>query len=156
MAVFQIGDVILGKYEVTQVLGQGGMGIVFAARHRELDAPVALKFLLPSLRESPQSAERFAAEARTAMRLKSEHVVRVYDVATVDGAPFIVMEYLTGQDLSKVIAARVAAGDLGSHFQRDRRCPGTHPLARRRFFALASRDAGRAWSTRSAVAARPE
>jgi hypothetical protein len=54
------------------------------------------------------------------------------------------------------VDATVATGDVGSHFQRDRRCPGTHPLTRRRFFALASRDAGRAWSTRSAVAARPE
>ena len=106
MAAFQIGDVILGKYEVTRVLGQGGMGIVFAAHHRVLDGPVALKFLLPSLRERPGSGERFAAEARIARRLTSEHVVRVLDVAAVDGAPFIVMEYLTGQDLAKVIAAR--------------------------------------------------
>jgi hypothetical protein len=50
----------------------------------------------------------------------------------------------------------VAAGDIRSHFQRDRRCPGTHPLECWRLFALAIRDAGRAWSTRSAEAARPE
>ena len=123
------------------MLGQGGMGIVLAARHRELDAPVALKFLLPSLRDSPESGERFAAEARTAMRLKNEHVVRVNDVAAVDGAPFIVMEYLTGQDLSKVIAARgraargrggrLAPSDLRGHRRRAQpgdRSPG--PQAR--------------------------
>jgi hypothetical protein len=63
---FEVGDVIAGKYEVTRVLGQGGMGLVVAAFHRDLDALVALKVLLPSLRESPQSKERFTREARTA------------------------------------------------------------------------------------------
>ena len=64
------------------------------------------RFCCRRWRESPESCQRFAAEARTALRLESEHVVRVHDVAAVDGAPFIVMEYRTGDDLSKVIAAR--------------------------------------------------
>jgi serine/threonine protein kinase len=103
---FEVGDVIAGKYEVTRVLGQGGMGLVVAAFHRDLDALVALKFLLPSLRESPQSKERFTREARTVMRLRNEHVARVHDVGDVDGTPFIVMEYLTGEDLAKALARR--------------------------------------------------
>src|SRR5580700_8666212 len=103
---FEVGDVIAGKYEVTRVLGQGGMGVDVAAFHRDLDALVALKVLLPSLRESPQSKERFTREARTVMRLRNEHVARVHDVGDVDGTPFIVMEYLTGEDLAKALARR--------------------------------------------------
>jgi serine/threonine protein kinase len=84
---FEVGDVIAGKYEVTRVLGRGGMGVVVAARHRDLDALVALKFLLPSVRDGTGSSERFAREARTGMRIKNEHVARVYDVGVVDGTP---------------------------------------------------------------------
>jgi serine/threonine protein kinase/TPR repeat protein len=100
---FQIGAVILDKYEITGELGKGGMGVVLAAHHRELDRLVALKFLHPSLRDKPGIAARFAQESRTASRIQSEHVVRIHDVAAVDGVPFIVMERLTGQDLSAKI-----------------------------------------------------
>jgi len=103
---FKIGDVVAGKYEITRVLGRGGMGVVVAARHRELGEDVALKFLRPSSTEKPESYARFAREARTATRIKSEHVARVYDVGTVDGVPFIVMECLTGEDLARVLERR--------------------------------------------------
>ena len=66
---FKIGDVIAGKYEITGVLGQGGMGVVVAAHQRELGRLVALKFLRPSLTEKPESYARFAREARTATRI---------------------------------------------------------------------------------------
>ena len=105
MAAFEVGDVILGKYEVTAVLGKGGMGVVLAARHRELGELVALKFLLPA-RDPAQASARFTREARTGMRIKNEHVPRVYDVSRVDDTPFMVMEHLTGQDLSKMIGER--------------------------------------------------
>jgi serine/threonine protein kinase len=62
---FTVGDVILDKYEVTGTLGKGGMGFVLAAWHRELHARVALKFLLPALRDKPELCSRFAREART-------------------------------------------------------------------------------------------
>jgi len=103
---FQIGDVFAGKYEITRVLGQGGMGVVMAARHRELGELVALKFLRPTATESAESRARFAREARTASRLKNEHVARVYDAGTVDGVPFIVMEHLQGEDLARVLKRR--------------------------------------------------
>jgi serine/threonine-protein kinase len=103
---FKIGDVVAGKYEITRVLGRGGMGVVVAARHRELGEDVALKFLRPSSTDRPESYARFAREARTATRIKSEHVARVYDVGTVDGAAYIVMECLTGEDLARVIKGR--------------------------------------------------
>ena len=106
MEPFKIGDVIAGKYEITRVLGRGGMGVVVAARHRQLGEDVALKFLQPSLVDRPESYARFTREARTATRIKSEHVARVYDVGTADGTPYIVMECLTGEDLARVIKGR--------------------------------------------------
>jgi serine/threonine-protein kinase len=102
----KVGDIILGKYEVTQVLGKGGMGLVVAARHCELDGFVALKFLLPAFLDDAEMSARFAREARTATRIKNEHVARVHDVGTFEGAPFIVMEHLIGTDLSGVLRQR--------------------------------------------------
>jgi TPR repeat protein len=104
MEPVKVGDVIADKYEVTRILGRGGMGLVVAARHRELGELRALKFLLPSLRERPDISARFALEARTGIRIKNEHVARVHDVGTTaDGTPFMVMEHLSGQDLAGLI-----------------------------------------------------
>jgi serine/threonine-protein kinase len=103
---FKVGDIVLDKYEITGVLGKGGMGLVLAARHREHRELVALKVLLPALRDKPELCARFAREARAGIRIKSPHVARVYDVDTVDGVPFMVMEHLTGQDLAAVIHKR--------------------------------------------------
>jgi hypothetical protein len=101
------GDVLAGKYRVTRVLGIGGMGVVVAATHIQLDEPVALKFMLPEALGSADAVARFLREARAAVRLHSEHVARVSDVGTLEtGAPYIVMEYLDGTDLAGVLAAR--------------------------------------------------
>jgi serine/threonine protein kinase len=94
------GDVLAGKYRVERVLGVGGMGVVVAATHLQLEQLVALKFLLPAALAKPSAVGRFEREARAAVRLRSEHVARVSDVGTMeDGAPYIVMEYLEGRDL---------------------------------------------------------
>ena len=99
------GDVLAGKYLVERVLGTGGMGVVVAARHLQLDQNVALKFLLPEAVANPEALGRFVREARNAARLKSEHVARIIDVGTLEtGAPYIVMEYLEGTDLAGVLA----------------------------------------------------
>src|SRR5271168_2113245 len=90
-----IGELIAGKYRVERVLGVGGMGVVVAAMHTELEERVALKFLLPSAAQSPGVVARFAREARAVAKIKSEHVARVRDTGTMDsGIPYIVMEYL--------------------------------------------------------------
>ncbi|MFW5740715.1 MAG: serine/threonine-protein kinase, partial [Myxococcota bacterium] len=100
-----IGDVLDGKLVVERVLGQGGMGVVVAARHQHLDEQVAVKLLLPEIATSEEAAERFLREARAAVRIKSEHVARVMDVGTLDsGMPYMVMEYLEGEDLERVLA----------------------------------------------------
>src|SRR5664279_3722424 len=80
------------------------MGIVVAAHHLQLDERVALKFLLPDALSNPEAVERFAREARAAVKIKSEHVARVSDVGTLEnGSPYMVMEYLEGTDLSDLV-----------------------------------------------------
>jgi eukaryotic-like serine/threonine-protein kinase len=95
------GDVLAGKYRVDRVLGVGGMGVVVAAHHLHLDERVAIKFLLPETLTNGDAVMRFAREARAAVKIKSEHVARVTDVGTLEtGAPYMVMEYLEGEDLA--------------------------------------------------------
>jgi eukaryotic-like serine/threonine-protein kinase len=104
MAVPAVGDVLAGKYRVEKVLGQGGMGVVVQAMHLQLDERVAVKFLLEDYAQHPEAATRFLREARAAVKIKSEHVARVIDVGTLEtGAPYMVMEFLSGQDLSETI-----------------------------------------------------
>jgi eukaryotic-like serine/threonine-protein kinase len=96
------GDVLAGKYRVERVLGVGGMGIVVAAHHLQLDERVAIKFLLPGALGSPDAVARFLQEARASVKVKGEHVVRVMDVGQLEtGSPYIVMEYLDGRDLQE-------------------------------------------------------
>lgn len=100
----QIGQVLAGKYRVDRVLGAGGMGIVVAAMHLQLDQMVALKFIRREALGNAEVVSRFEREARAAVRLKSEHVARIIDVGRLDsGSPYIVMEYLEGQDLSSLL-----------------------------------------------------
>src|SRR6188768_640237 len=103
------GSVISGKYEVVRVLGQGAMGIVVAARHIELDEIVAIKFIQPVMHSVPDIVSRFAREAKACARLGSEHIAKVLDVGVAPAiGPYIVMEYLDGQDLGTVLRARGA------------------------------------------------
>jgi serine/threonine protein kinase len=100
------GEVLAGKYRIERVLGAGGMGVVVEALHIDLDERVALKFLLPEALK-PELVERFLREARTAIRIKNEHVARVSDVGRLEGgAPYMVMEFLVGSDLDAILKAR--------------------------------------------------
>ncbi len=103
----RVGSVLAGKYRVDGVLGSGGMGIVVSAMHLQLGQRVALKFLQARAAIDSGVVERFLREARAAVRLRSEHVARVIDVGTLEGgSPYIVMEYLEGVDLSRVLKDR--------------------------------------------------
>ena len=102
------GNILAGKYRVERIIGQGGMGVVVVARHIALDERVALKFLLPEYATHPEASARFLREAQSAVKIKSEHVARVSDVGTLEtGAPYMVMEFLEGTDLSKLLEAGV-------------------------------------------------
>ncbi len=102
-----VGTILAGKYRVERVLGQGGMGIVVKATHLQLEQPVALKFLQPRGMENPAIVARFAREAKALAKLKSDHVAHVTDVGNLEsGAPYIVMEYLDGEDLSSLLERR--------------------------------------------------
>lgn len=100
------GDVIAGKYRVEELVAVGGMGVVVSAKHIQLGQQVAIKVLLPveADDESLAAIPRFLREARAAAGLRSEHVVRIYDVDTLEsGLPYMVMELLSGQDLRRVV-----------------------------------------------------
>jgi serine/threonine protein kinase len=100
-------DTVAGKYLIGRTLGEGGMGVVVAARHLELDQMVAIKFLRAEIAQQGSSAERFRREARAAVKIRSEHVCRMLDVGTLEnGVPYLVMEYLEGCDLSDEVARR--------------------------------------------------
>jgi eukaryotic-like serine/threonine-protein kinase len=99
-----IGQILLGKYRVERVLGQGGMGLVVEATHLQLGQRVAIKFVLPEVLHNPEVRGRFLREAQAAVRLKSAHVARVLDIGTLEtGSPFIVMELLEGEDLASIV-----------------------------------------------------
>jgi len=103
------GVVLAGKFRIERVLGRGGMGVVVSAHHLQLDERVALKFLLPEALGNSEAVQRFAREARAAVKIKSEHVARVTDVGTLDsGSPYMVMEYLQGTDLGELVASQGA------------------------------------------------
>jgi serine/threonine protein kinase len=96
--------VLVGKYRVVETIGVGGMGVVVAAEHLTLGVRVAIKLLLPKLLSNKPLTERFLREARTALRISSEHVARVMDVDKLpSGLPFMVMEYLEGEDLGFLV-----------------------------------------------------
>ena len=100
---------LLEKYRVESVLGRGGMGVVLRVTHLHLGEELAIKILLPEAGGGPEVHARFLREAQSAVRLRSEHVARVGDVGVLPGgAPYMVMEYLRGGDLSGELARRGA------------------------------------------------
>jgi eukaryotic-like serine/threonine-protein kinase len=95
---------VFEKYAVERELGRGGMGVVFSAMHTDLGRKVALKVLLPQHAGSERIVERFLREGRAAAKLSSEHVAKVLDVGRHPaGLPYLVMEYLDGRDLGRVV-----------------------------------------------------
>ena len=124
--------VLSERYEIHRRLARGGMAQVYLARDRTLDRPVAVKELVPEFASDPSFVERFRREAQAAANLSHPNIVGVYDWGAQDGTYFIVMEYIDGPSLSRVlrsdgpfhprraaeIAAEVASGS------------GLRPLAR--------------------------
>jgi serine/threonine-protein kinase len=100
----QPGTVLLGKYLVESLIGEGGMGVVIKAKHIALDENVAIKCLLPEMMPRTDIVARFLREAKAAVKLKGEHVARVLDVGRLeDEIPYICMEFLDGADLNAIV-----------------------------------------------------
>jgi serine/threonine-protein kinase len=101
---FPPGTVVAGKYRVERLIGEGGMGWVVVATHLHLGQRVALKFMRATEVGNNEAIRRFLREGRAAAAIQSEHVARVSDVGTMDGGvPYLVMEYLEGQDLESLL-----------------------------------------------------
>lgn len=103
------GTVVADKYRIEHILGSGGMGSVWLARHVDLGFLVAVKLIKPSLLTRKDSRRRFQIEAHAASQIDSPHAVRVFDYGeTDDGVPYMVMEFLEGESLADCVSRRGA------------------------------------------------
>ncbi|MCC7518987.1 MAG: protein kinase [Verrucomicrobiae bacterium] len=93
----------VSNYEILRRLGQGGMGVVYLARHVTLEREVAIKFLAGQLSNNQDYVDRFLREARSAARLNHPNIISVYDAGSQDDVYYFVMEYVEGQDFSRLL-----------------------------------------------------
>jgi serine/threonine protein kinase len=93
----------IGRYEIQRRLGTGGMGSLYLARDPGLDRLVAIKLLREDCRDDPELRERFIREARSVARLRHPNIVVVHDVGEDDGRPFMAMEYIAGETLTRIL-----------------------------------------------------
>jgi serine/threonine-protein kinase len=101
-----IGETLGGKYRISRLIGQGGMGAVYEGHHTGTDRRVAVKVITAGLEVRPAILARFEVEARAAGKIESRHIAQVFDVGKDEahgGIPYLVMEYLTGEDLQQAI-----------------------------------------------------
>ena len=104
--LLEVGDVLAGRYEILQLLGEGGMGAVYKAQDRELDRPVALKLIRPELASSSSMLARFKQELLLSRQVTHKNVIRIYDLGDAEGVKFITMEFVEGRDLRALIHER--------------------------------------------------
>jgi len=99
-----VGQKINDRYEVLSVLGRGGMGVVYKARHEHMERVVAIKMLHAYMVSDAEALKRFHREAKAVSRVKHPHTIALYDFGlTPNGQPFIVMDYIEGISLKKII-----------------------------------------------------
>jgi len=107
------GTKLAGKYKTIEVLGRGGMGIVYKAEDTQLKRHVALKFLPPELIQDKEVKERFVLEAQTAAALTHSNICTIHEINEQDGESFIAMEYVKGQNLrEKLIKAPLEVEEI--------------------------------------------
>jgi TolA-binding protein len=93
----------IGKYDVIEVLGRGGMGVVYKATDPHLNRLVAIKMMTGAFSDNPDLLKRFYREAQSTANLQHPNIVTVYDLGDLEGSPYLVMEYLEGETLDAVI-----------------------------------------------------
>jgi eukaryotic-like serine/threonine-protein kinase len=100
----RIGELVGGKYRISRFLAQGGMGVVYEAQHEIVRRRFAVKFLRPDFARRREFLGRFQREAEAAGALENEHIASAVDFGiAADGSPFIVMEYLVGENLASLL-----------------------------------------------------
>jgi hypothetical protein len=96
---------MIGPYEVSEIVGRGGMGVVLCGHDTRLHRVVAIKVLAPQLASHATAHRRFLREAQAAAAVSHPHVVTIHAVSEQDGTPYLVMEYVAGQSLQQKIDA---------------------------------------------------
>src|SRR5215831_5955885 len=104
--VFREGSILGGRYEITKLLGMGGMGAVYKARDMEVERSVALKVIRPELVGNPAILARFKQELVLARQVTHKNIIRIYDLNDADGVKFITMEFVEGEDLRSILTRR--------------------------------------------------
>ena len=94
----------IGRYELRDKLGQGGMGVVYRAYDTLLERVVAVKLISGTIEENPDLRERFFREARAAGQLSHRNIITIHDLGEHEGLPYLAMEYLDGEDLQRRMA----------------------------------------------------
>lgn len=97
------GMLLAGRYEILDILGEGGMGSVYKAKDRELERLVALKIVRPELTSNPDILQRFKQEILLSSKVTHRNAVRIYDLGDAEGLKFISMEYVDGKDLRQIL-----------------------------------------------------
>lgn len=98
-----LGKLVGGRYRVEEILGRGGMGVVYKIKHQRMGKIAAMKVLHSDLAQDPEVVSRFEREAEAVSRLAHPNTVQVFDFGTEDGALYLVMEFVRGQDLAALI-----------------------------------------------------
>ncbi len=98
-----LGKIVDGRYRVLEVIGRGGMGVVYRVEHLRMGKVAAMKVLHRDLAHDPEVVQRFEREAAAVSRLHHPHTVQVFDFGTAQGALYLIMEYVRGQDLARII-----------------------------------------------------
>jgi formylglycine-generating enzyme required for sulfatase activity/tRNA A-37 threonylcarbamoyl transferase component Bud32 len=99
-------ELVLDQYVLLDLLGQGGMGAVYKARQRRVKRDVALKLIRPDVLTSPGAVERFQREAECTAKLSHPNIITVYDANVINGVHFLVMEFIDGTDLARLVEQR--------------------------------------------------
>jgi serine/threonine protein kinase len=94
----------LGPYQITAQLGQGGMATVYKAYHSKLDRYVAIKVMHPAFKDDGNFLARFEREAQIVAKLEHPHIVPVYDYSETDGQPYLVMKFIEGRTLKRILS----------------------------------------------------
>ena len=104
--LLEIGTMLGNRYEILQLLGEGGMGAVYKAADREVDRIVALKVIRPEMASNPEILARFKQELVLSSKVTHRNVIRIYDLGEAQGVKFITMEFMEGETLHQILKTR--------------------------------------------------